>query len=54
MHPLEVPDVIAGFDQWVMLAATVAVLVLGLVFGRLSRLVGGAFVLAYAAYLLSL
>lgn len=54
VHPLEVPDVIAGFEQWVMLAATVAVLVLGLVFGRLSRLVGGAFVLAYAAYLLSL
>ena len=54
VHPLEVPDVIAGFDQWVMLTATVAVLVFGLVFGRLSRLVGRAFVLAYEAYLLAL
>lgn len=54
VHPLDVPIEIAEFDQWIMLGATGAVLILGLVFGRLSRLAGAAFILAYAAYLLSL
>lgn len=52
--PLEVPASIAQFDQWVMVAATGALLAIGLLFGRMSRLVGGLFVAGYAAYLLAL
>lgn len=51
VHPLEVPASIYGFDQWIMVAATVALVLAGLAWGRLSRVTGGMFLLAYAAYI---
>ncbi len=50
IHPLEVDAGIAGFDQWVMLGATVALIAVGLGLGRLSRLTGALFLGAYAFY----
>ncbi|MEH6646844.1 calcium/sodium antiporter [Sulfitobacter sp.] len=47
IHPLEVPASIYGYDQWIMVAATLALMIAGLVWGRLSRLTGGVFLLAY-------
>jgi cation:H+ antiporter len=49
--PLEIPAQIRSFDIWVMLAATVALLVSVRIVGRLSRWNGVAFVLAYATYI---
>jgi cation:H+ antiporter len=49
--PIPVPPQIAGLDIWVMLAATLAMSVAAITGARISRREGGAFLLAYAAYL---
>jgi len=51
VRPLAVPAEIAAFDVWVMLAATVALLVFAVSGWRVNRLEGGLLVGAYAAYL---
>ena len=50
VHPLDVPALIVDRDVWVMLAVTVAMLVLGLHFRRIGRLAGALFLCAYGAY----
>lgn len=54
IHPLEVPAGISGYDQWIMLAATLALVAVGLARGQLSRPVGALFLLAYAGYIATL
>jgi cation:H+ antiporter len=51
LTPVDVPPAIGGFDIWVMLAATLAALFFAFTRLRVSRLEGGALLLAYAAYL---
>ena len=51
VHPLAVPPGIAAFDIWVMLAATVVMLVLARTGWRVGRREGAAMLLGYAAYL---
>lgn len=51
VHPLTVPPGIAAFDIWIMLAATVAMLVLARTGWRVGRREGAVMVLAYAAWL---
>ena len=50
VQPLAVPAEIAAFDIWVMLAATVALLVFAVSGWRVNRWEGGLLVAAYAAY----
>ena len=54
VHPLSVPPEIAGFDIWILLATAVALLYFMLGGRTLGRLWGGAFLVAYAGYLLAL
>ena len=54
VHPLSVPPEIAALDIWVLLATAVVLLYFMLGGRTLGRLWGGAFLLAYAGYLLSL
>ncbi|MGS4945230.1 calcium/sodium antiporter [Meridianimarinicoccus sp. RP-17] len=49
--PLEVPAQIAGFDIWVMLAATGLLVVFAMTGWRLTRREGAVFLLGYAAYM---
>jgi len=51
VHPLDVPPSIAALDIWVMLGATVAMLVLARTGWRVGRREGAAMVLAYLAYM---
>jgi cation:H+ antiporter len=51
VQPLAVPPGIAGVDIWVMLGATVAMLVFARTGWRVGRREGAVMVLAYAAYL---
>jgi cation:H+ antiporter len=52
LQPLPIPARILQFDQWVMLGASLVLLLLFLYTGRrLSRLEGGLLVLGYGAYL---
>ncbi len=51
VEPLQVPAEIAVFDIWVMVAATVALVVAAVTGWRITRREGIAFVAAYAAYL---
>lgn len=50
-HPIPAPPELAGFDVWVMLAAALALFVVGLTGRRVTRLEGGALLGCYAAYL---
>jgi cation:H+ antiporter len=54
VKPIAVPETIIGFDIWVMLAATVALLVLTFAQGKISRIAGGLFLAGYAAYVWAL
>ena len=54
VSPLTVPAQIVGVDIWVMLAATALLLVLLLTTGRITRIIGGVMLAAYAAYLVAL
>jgi cation:H+ antiporter len=51
VHPIAVPAEIVRFDNWVMLAATVAMVYFALTAKRLARLEGIVFVAAYAGYI---
>jgi len=51
IEPVPVPPAIARTDVWIMLAATMMLLVFSASGWRISRLEGGIFVAAYAAYL---
>jgi len=50
VHPIPVPAEIAAFDIWVMLAATLTLIVLAFTGWRISRREGVAMLAAYAAY----
>ena len=54
VHPLRVPEEIADFDIWAMLAAAVLLLYFMVRGQRIGRLTGAAFLAAYAAYILFL
>lgn len=49
--PLRIPAEIAGFDIWVMLAATAGLLLVTLTGWRVTRLEGGFMVACYGAYI---
>lgn len=51
VEPLRVPAEIAGFDVWIMVAATAALVLVAVTGWRITRRQGFAFVAAYAAYL---
>jgi len=51
VHPLTVPDEIARLDIWVMLAATLLLLLFAFSGSRLSRAEGAIFLAAYAVYI---
>ncbi len=51
VSPLQVPDVIARFDIWVMIAATVALVAAAVTGWRITRREGMVFVAGYATYL---
>ncbi|UXX83654.1 calcium/sodium antiporter [Roseovarius pelagicus] len=51
VQPLNIPDQIAAFDIWVMLGATVLLLVLGYSGARISRAEGALLFAAYLAYM---
>ena len=50
VHPIPVPAIIAQFDIWIMLAATAALILAGLVFGRVSRPAGAVLFTGYCGY----
>ena len=54
VEPIVVPPEIARVDVWVMLAASLALIVFSLTGARLSRAEGGLFIAAYVAYMASL
>jgi cation:H+ antiporter len=54
VHPIPVPPEIAGFDIWVMLGATLLLVVFAATGWRVNRWEGGVFLLAYLAYLVFL
>jgi cation:H+ antiporter len=54
VHPIAVPPEIAGFDIWVMLGATLFLVVFAATGWRVNRWEGAAFLLAYLAYLVFL
>lgn len=54
VHPLAVPAAILRFDVWVMLAATLLLILFATTGRRLSRIEGAVFLLAYAAYVAAL
>ncbi|MDQ2089065.1 calcium/sodium antiporter [Marimonas arenosa] len=54
VHPLAVPPGIAGFDIWVMLAATAALILASITGWRVGRREGAVLLAAYAAYLWAL
>ena len=51
VRPIEVPDGLAGFDIWVMLGATAALIALSVTEWRISRREGAALLFAYIAFL---
>ncbi len=51
VKPLEVPPEIMGFDGWVMLAATAAMIAVAVTGARVTRREGAAMLAGYAAYL---
>lgn len=50
VKPIPVPPSIAAFDIWVMTAATLALIGVGLCWHRIGRLTGLAFLAAYVSY----
>jgi cation:H+ antiporter len=54
VHPLEVPESIAGFDVWVLLAVALWLLFFMLKGRLLGRLTGAAFIVAYVVYVIVL
>jgi cation:H+ antiporter len=50
VRPIAVPEQIAGLDIWVMAAATLALIASVVVWQRIGRAAGSAFVAAYAGY----
>ncbi len=51
VSPLPVDPQIAGLDVWVMIAATAALVAVAVSGWRITRIEGGALLLAYAAYI---
>jgi len=51
IHPVAAPARIVVFDNWVMLAATLAMILFVVTRNRLNRLEGAALVAGYGAYL---
>lgn len=51
IHPVAAPAEIVAFDNWVMLAATLVMILFSVTRSRLNRLEGAVMVAGYAAYL---
>jgi len=51
IQPIEIPDRIAGFDNWAMLAVTLAFLWFAATGARITRREGVVFLFAYGAYI---
>ncbi len=51
VHPLAAPAAIVRFDNWVMLAATTALILFGLTRARIQRWEGALLTVSYAAYI---
>ena len=54
LSPTRVPDEIVRFDNWVMLGASLLILVLAFTGGRIARWEGGLLLAGYAAYIAAL
>jgi cation:H+ antiporter len=52
VSPLSVPPEIAAFDVWIMIAAALLLVLFAATGWRVERWEGGAFLAAYAGYLL--
>jgi cation:H+ antiporter len=50
VHPIPIPQQIAQFDVWVMVAATLALSVVVVAWRQIGRVTGVVFLGAYAAY----
>lgn len=51
IRPIAAPEEIVAFDNWVMLAATLLMIVFSMTHSRLTRLEGAVMVAGYAAYI---
>ena len=51
IHPISVPAELVAFDNWVMLGATLLMIVFAFTQSRLNRIEGGIMVAFYAAYI---
>lgn len=51
IHPIAAPVEIIAFDNWVMLGATLLLILFSLTKGKISRIEGGALAAAYGAYI---
>jgi cation:H+ antiporter len=51
VQPIPVPDSVAAFDIWVMLAATAALILFAVTSWRINRIEGGLLLTGYAGYL---
>ncbi len=51
VHPIDIPPEIVALDIWVMLAATLVMLIFAVTSWRVNRIEGALFVLAYAGYI---
>ena len=54
VSPVPVPDQVVGYDLWVLLGVTALLVLLVTAFGRVSRPVGLAMIVAYCLYIFSL
>lgn len=54
VSPVPVPDQVVGYDLWVLLGVTALLVLLVVAFGRVSRPVGLAMIVAYCLYIFSL
>ena len=54
VRPIPVPDAIAGFDVWIMVAATAALFAVAVTGWRVTRVEGAALLTAYGAYMVAL
>jgi cation:H+ antiporter len=51
VHPIAVPQEIADFDSWIMLAATLAIMVFAVTKSQVERWEGGLLMAGYAGYI---
>lgn len=54
ISPIPVPDQIMNSDLWIMLAVTIALLIVAFAWRKIGRVTGVAFVIAYLVYVFQL